>query len=287
MATYQDINAFDWSSIIPSQPQAAQPQPVPQQVKLNNNDEEWFNRFLVSGQQTQASSTNVTNTTVNTASTSPLEFSSLFDIQDREYDEESLFSNSNLTSVDNSPIIKAEEFSQSLFIPKLDLDSNNFQLQQIPTAERNFSVCSSDLSESEQAALATTSATTAAGSADTKKPKKKRAPRKRLTPHQKQAHNKIEKRYRININAKIAGLQQIIPWVSNEKTAFETGEGSSNLDSAAAANDDAVPKLNKSMILEKATSYILHLQENERIMNDKLALLKSKVMELGGDVSQF
>lgn len=52
---------------------------------------------------------------------------------------------------------------------------------------------------------------------------KKRAPRKRLTPFQKQAHNKIEKRYRININTKIARLQQIIPWVASEQTCFRSG----------------------------------------------------------------
>lgn len=295
MATFQDINSFDWTSIIPAQQQQPQQQPLqlqlPQQDRLVKPEEDWFNRILVSEQQQQQSqsSTNATNTTVNTAATSPLEFSSLFDIQEREFDEESLFSNSNLTSMDNSPLIKAEEFSQSLFIPKLDLQASNFQLQQPQQQQleqgRNLSVCSSiaDFSEADGPAT-TTTATGVAG--ETKKPKKKRAPRKRLTPHQKQAHNKIEKRYRININAKIAGLQQIIPWVSNEKTAFETGEGATGAQENS-SGDDAVPKLNKSMILEKATSYILHLQENERLMTEKLETLRNKVLELGGDLSQL
>ena len=87
---------------------------------------------------------------------------------------------------------------------------------------------------------------------------RKKAPRKRLTDLQKQAHNKIEKKYRININAKIAGLQSIIPWLATESTAFETG----------ISNDTTMNchsnKLNKSMILEKATAYIKYLQEQQR-----------------------
>ena len=81
-----------------------------------------------------------------------------------------------------------------------------------------------------------------------------------MTESQKKAHNKIEKRYRININAKIAGIQKIIPWVAFEKTAFETGE--ENETEAEAKNNT---RLNKSMILEKATEYILHLQKGRRI----------------------
>lgn len=90
------------------------------------------------------------------------------------------------------------------------------------------------------------------------KPKKKRAPRKRLTAHQKEAHNKIEKKYRININTKIANLQSIMPHVSKEKTAFKTEHNDSE-------GEGPVPRLNKSMILEKAIQYILELQKKERV----------------------
>ncbi|ODQ80365.1 hypothetical protein BABINDRAFT_23324, partial [Babjeviella inositovora NRRL Y-12698] len=97
------------------------------------------------------------------------------------------------------------------------------------------------------------------------KPKRKRNPRKRLTDDQKQAHNKIEKKYRININTKIAGLQLIIPWLSKEKMAFNTGR-------MQGENGDEIAdsqRLNKSMILEKATDYILHIQkELERVSRE-------------------
>lgn len=145
-----------------------------------------------------------------------------------------------------------------------------------------------------------------------------RPQRKRLTPHQKQAHNKIEKRYRININTKIARLQQIIPWVSSEQTAFEVSDsvrpaaqqdtsgsvaecgagedrsvvssmtGSPNLMEGAGANDNGKgagtgtgsTRLNKSMILEKAVDYILYLQNNERLYEMEVARLRQEVEEL-------
>ncbi|CAI5757096.1 unnamed protein product [Candida verbasci] len=107
---------------------------------------------------------------------------------------------------------------------------------------------------------------------------KRRAPRKKLTDTQKKAHNKIEKKYRININAKIAGIQKIIPWVAFEKTAFETGENQTEQEA------EKCNKLNKSMILEKATEYILHLQKTEQDILKENEKLKEKVLQLGGTI---
>lgn len=124
--------------------------------------------------------------------------------------------------------------------------------------------------------------------------KKKRAPRKRLTSHQKQAHNKIEKRYRININTKIAKLQQIIPWVASEQTAFEVGDSLKKQNSFSSksitcsnspTNETPISaasstKLNKSMILEKAVDYILYLQNSERLYEMEVKRLKDEVDSL-------
>lgn len=125
--------------------------------------------------------------------------------------------------------------------------------------------------------------------------KKKRAPRKRLTSHQKQAHNKIEKRYRININTKIAKLQKIIPWVASEQTAFEVGDSikrpkdelsadpsasSMTAESQAQICAASSTKLNKSMILEKAVDYILYLQNSERLYEMEVQRLKNEVETL-------
>ncbi|QLL34097.1 hypothetical protein HG536_0F04230 [Torulaspora globosa] len=112
--------------------------------------------------------------------------------------------------------------------------------------------------------------------------KKKRAPRKRLTSHQKQAHNRIEKRYRININTKIAKLQQIIPWVASEQTAFAVGDSLKKEDGSAKEVAKqlcaaSATKLNKSMILEKAVDYILYLQNSERLYEMEVQRLKDEL----------
>ncbi|GAV53694.1 hypothetical protein ZYGR_0AK01960 [Zygosaccharomyces rouxii] len=120
---------------------------------------------------------------------------------------------------------------------------------------------------------ATTSSSSSVADAVAAPAKRRRAPRKRLTSHQKQAHNKIEKRYRININTKIAKLQQIIPWVASEQTAFEVGENIKK-------GEDGFPtstKLNKSMILEKAVDYILYLQNSERLYEMEVRRLRAEL----------
>lgn len=120
---------------------------------------------------------------------------------------------------------------------------------------------------------ATTPSSTSVADAVVAPAKRRRAPRKRLTSHQKQAHNKIEKRYRININTKIAKLQQIIPWVASEQTAFEVGENIKR-------GEDGFPtstKLNKSMILEKAVDYILYLQNSERLYEMEVRRLRAEL----------
>lgn len=78
--------------------------------------------------------------------------------------------------------------------------------------------------------------------------KRKRSSRKRLTETQKEAHNKVEKKYRVNINAKINCLQTVIPWLRGDQDVpFDA-------------------KVNKSVILEKAYDYIVHLQaENGKL----------------------
>lgn len=82
--------------------------------------------------------------------------------------------------------------------------------------------------------------------------KKKRCSRRRLTDSQKEAHNKVEKKYRVNINQKINSLQTIIPWFANQEEV--------HMDL----------KVNKSVILEKAYDYITYLKAENEALRSRL-----------------
>ncbi|KAG7809746.1 hypothetical protein KL924_002708 [Ogataea haglerorum] len=96
--------------------------------------------------------------------------------------------------------------------------------------------------------------------------------KKPMTVTQRKAHNKIERKYRININSKIANLQKLVPWMSNEIVAFEIdAAGLDHLQGHGLGGR----KLNKSMILDIVTKYIEHLKtDNES--------LRKRVFELEG-----
>lgn len=103
--------------------------------------------------------------------------------------------------------------------------------------------------------------------------------RKKLTNDQKLAHNKIEKRYRININTKIAKLQQIIPWVASNDTAFEVSEHLTDSRCNSVSNGP-VGKVNKSKILDKAVDYIIYLQNKEQVNDLEILRLKEQNAKL-------
>lgn len=168
--------------------------------------------------------------------------------------------------------------------------------------------------------------------------RKRKNKKKIMTAQQKEIHNKVEKKYRININTKIARLQKVIPWLAsgNASTAFEIHESeqlgksangdeitasSSSSSSAGSSisaessetlvpeesetrsdsmimksnplqkNDtderkdsvvsqDSQPKLNKSIILEKAVDYIMYLQNNEKLYGLEVQKLKAEIKRL-------
>ena len=100
-------------------------------------------------------------------------------------------------------------------------------------------------------------------------------------PVKKKAHNMIEKRYRTNLNAKIAALRDSVPSLRVMSKA-PSGNGGSDeqededLDGLTPAN-----KLNKASILTKATEYIQHLERRCRKLEDENFNLNSKVHSMG------
>lgn len=98
-------------------------------------------------------------------------------------------------------------------------------------------------------------------------------------PLKKRPHNVIEKRYRANLNEKIAELRDSVPSlrVLKKTQAGEdlAGSDDENLDGLTATN-----KLNKASVLTKAVEYIRHLETRNKRLEDENKLLKERMQTL-------
>ncbi|KAJ6788362.1 hypothetical protein PWT90_02898 [Aphanocladium album] len=90
-------------------------------------------------------------------------------------------------------------------------------------------------------------------------------------PVKKTAHNMIEKRYRTNINDKIAALRDSVPSLrimSKSARGEDTTQDREELHGLTPAH-----KLNKATVLSKATEYIRHLEKrNTRLLDENNAM---------------
>ncbi|KAI9151728.1 Sterol regulatory element-binding protein [Paramyrothecium foliicola] len=90
-------------------------------------------------------------------------------------------------------------------------------------------------------------------------------------PIKKTAHNMIEKRYRTNLNDKIAALRDSVPSLrimSKSARGEDTTEDREELHGLTPAH-----KLNKATVLSKATEYIRHLEKrNNRLLEENGAM---------------
>jgi hypothetical protein len=106
----------------------------------------------------------------------------------------------------------------------------------------------------------------------------------------KRPHNVIEKRYRANLNEKIAELRDSVPSLRVSKKSGQDAdcgeEEDGDLDGLTPTN-----KLNKASILTKAVEYIRHLELRNKKLDDENAALKErlhtldKVLSSGGNSS--
>ncbi|KAI1816567.1 hypothetical protein GGS20DRAFT_215429 [Poronia punctata] len=90
-------------------------------------------------------------------------------------------------------------------------------------------------------------------------------------PVKKTAHNMIEKRYRTNLNDKIAALRDSVPSLrimSKSARGEDTTNDREELQGLTPAH-----KLNKATVLSKATEYIRHLEKrNSRLVGENAAM---------------
>lgn len=100
----------------------------------------------------------------------------------------------------------------------------------------------------------------------------------------KSAHNAIERRYRSNINDRIAGLRDVVPALremrprtGRRKRRRGKAEAEELVDGVAAAT-----KMSKATVLSKATEYICYLKSREVRLSRDLAVLEMLVRSLEG-----
>ncbi|MCJ1398074.1 hypothetical protein MMC11_001271 [Xylographa trunciseda] len=94
----------------------------------------------------------------------------------------------------------------------------------------------------------------------------------------KTSHNVIEKRYRSNLNDKIAILRDSVPALRISAQRAPAKDGSSDTeDSGEGEGPTSKVKLNKATVLTKATDYIKQLErQNERLMEEN-AMLRNRL----------
>lgn len=99
-------------------------------------------------------------------------------------------------------------------------------------------------------------------------------PESKAQPTKKRSHNVIEKRYRANLNEKIAELRDSVP-------SLRALSKSSNGGSPSVEDDITLGnKLNKASILSKATEYIRHLELRNQRLDEENKGLKDRLRQL-------
>ncbi|ERF77211.1 hypothetical protein EPUS_05780 [Endocarpon pusillum Z07020] len=95
--------------------------------------------------------------------------------------------------------------------------------------------------------------------------------------NKKRPHNVIEKRYRANLNDKIAELRQSVPSLRISATkGIKDGEDVEH----DAEDPSGSTKLNKASILSKAVEYIRHLEIRNKRLDDENVALKQRLLKL-------
>ncbi|KAJ4398967.1 hypothetical protein N0V85_006147 [Neurospora sp. IMI 360204] len=100
-----------------------------------------------------------------------------------------------------------------------------------------------------------------------------------VTAPKKTAHNMIEKRYRTNLNDKIAALRDSVPSLRIAAMRMESGNYDDECEGEEGDLSGLIPapKLNKATILSKATEYINQLERRNRGLETENSALRSRM----------
>ncbi|PSK33689.1 hypothetical protein C7M61_005242 [Candidozyma pseudohaemuli] len=169
-------------------------------------------------------------------------------------EDNSVFSGSSRASTVSTPPIKEEDWDP--YVESDGLDFMNTVLSKLQMMQQKNNLTPKALEsifDTKDVLKETESSPEQQPQSEQPQRLKRRCPRKRLTESQKEAHNKVEKKYRVNINSKINSLQTVIPW-------FASDNNKQRMDL----------KVNKLVILEKAFDYIVYLQKENEAMRKRL-----------------
>ncbi|MCO5555705.1 hypothetical protein L7F22_009250 [Adiantum nelumboides] len=103
-----------------------------------------------------------------------------------------------------------------------------------------------------------------------------------IKSEKKVAHNAIERRYRNNINARIAALRNAVPALHELRPKRPTRRGKEAPPEDLVDGVPAATKLNKATILGKATEYIRYLKGRETRLVSEVAGLRELIRSLEG-----
>jgi hypothetical protein len=167
----------------------------------------------------------------------------------------------------------ASGFEQTSFSPSHAPPASTPSLHHSPSSINNERTSSSSATSSPEPVLSNPKkrkTSDSEGSEGAPASKKDKQP-----PVKKTAHNMIEKRYRTNLNDKIAALRDSVPSLrvmSRVNGGNEEDDDPEDLEGLTPAH-----KLNKATVLSKATEYIRHLEKRNRRLQDEVNTLKGRL----------
>lgn len=193
----------------------------------------------------------------------------------------------------NASIGNTDLFQKFDFSPDINLDCTNIPFDSL--LDQNYSgVCQSKIGSigtDLQSALSATSGSPVSSEGTARKRKSGSdddgstvsgvMPTGKKMPAKKRAHNVIEKRYRANLNEKIAELRDSVPSLRASKNASGNLLDDDDGEGVTPAN-----KLNKASILSKATEYIRHLEIRNKRLEDENMALKNRLRQAEKAVDQ-